>query len=398
MSIRRFGLARFILLLACVSTIATAQEVRFGTPASEHRNRGVERYTKKDLDKAIAEFNEAIRLDPSSSTSYCCRALALHDKEEFEKAVADYTEAIRLDPKDFRALNNRGNSLSAIREFDKALADYDAAVGLEPNFAAAYRNRARVLASCPDEQLRDGKLAVESATRGCELVEWNDPTYLDTLACALAQAGDFDAAAAMQARAIELVRGFEDRLKLYREKQPLRVADGADLRLSQSRFWVSPAAKPRPYFVVPYDATLYLSPAGGSAGATTEFGLGTSEADHKPIFTGLPGNPEPNREVKVGLVKAGTELHFYEKTEWGGIRWAFSHDSDSEGARVAFHDRDNDLGLGGSVIEKTGPETWIFHLDDAGSVDIDDNNADVLIEMRLVPTKQPGKDEKPAAD
>jgi hypothetical protein len=43
------------------------------------------------------------------------------------------------------------------------------------------------------------------------------------------------------------------------------------------------------------------------------------------------------------------------------------------------------MGQNGSIVEKTGASTWVLHLDDAGSADVDDNNEDVLIEIRLVP-------------
>jgi len=69
----------------------------------------------------------------------------------------------------------------------------------------------------------------------------------------------------------------------------------------------------------------------------------------------------------------------------------FSHDTKSEAARVAFYDRDNSLGRDGSAVEKTGSSTWLLHLDDAASVDIDDNDGDVLIQIRLVPAKPPAR-------
>jgi hypothetical protein len=134
---------------------------------------------------------------------------------------------------------------------------------------------------------------------------------------------------------------------------------------------------------------LSFKPVGGSAGAVTEFGLGTSEARRKPIFNGLPEHPQPDGEVKIGFVPAGSELHFYIKSDWGQVRWAFSHDSKSEVAREAFYDRDNSLERDGSAVVRTGPSTWVLHLDDATSGDDDDD--DILIEMRLVPAKPPVK-------
>jgi hypothetical protein len=66
---------------------------------------------------------------------------------------------------------------------------------------------------------------------------------------------------------------------------------------------------------VPYNAILYLRAFGGTGGSVSEFGLGSSKADHRPIFTGLPADPEPDNEVKVGFVAEGSEIPFYVKTE-----------------------------------------------------------------------------------
>ena len=144
-----------------------------------------------------------------------------------------------------------------------------------------------------------------------------------------------------------------------------------------------------PFFTVPYDSVLYLSPVGGDAGAITEFGLGTSPADTIPIFQGLPGNPVPPTEVEVGFFASGSVMNFYEKTDWGSTYWAFSVDTTTDGSRCAFMDLDNSLGLGGSIVEPTGPGTWTLHLDDAASYMIDDDDNDILIQMRLAPVPEP---------
>ena len=78
----------------------------------------------------------------------------------------------------------------------------------------------------PRAKQGDGKSAVEFATRACQLTQWKDPAYLDTLAAAHAESGDFDPAVKWQTKAIGLLtdrRETEDyrtRLKLYQEKKP----------------------------------------------------------------------------------------------------------------------------------------------------------------------------------
>lgn len=139
------------------------------------------------------------------------------------------------------------------------------------------------------------------------------------------------------------------------------------------------------FFTMPYDAVLFMTPMGGSAGAITEFGLGTSINDYTSYFTGLPNTPNPNMEIEAGFFLTGTDLDFYQKTPFGeSTYWAFSNSTD-QGSLCAFSDIDNSLGFGGSVVEQTGSEEWLLHLDDAASLNIDDDDNDVLIQLRLSP-------------
>ena len=52
----------------------------------------------KEYDKAIADYTEAIRLEPAQPAAYFNRGNARLEKKEYDKAIADYTEAIRLEP------------------------------------------------------------------------------------------------------------------------------------------------------------------------------------------------------------------------------------------------------------------------------------------------------------
>ena len=48
---------------------------------------------------------------------------------------------------------------------------------------------------CPDKKLRDGRKAVESATKACDLTQWRTPKYVVRLARACTEAGDLESAA-----------------------------------------------------------------------------------------------------------------------------------------------------------------------------------------------------------
>ena len=98
-----------------------------------YHNRGIAWGEKKEYDKAIADFDEAIRLDPKDAVAYNNRGIAWHDKREYDKAIADYTEAIRLDPEARRRVHATGAiAWYAKEEYDKAIADYTEAIRLDP--------------------------------------------------------------------------------------------------------------------------------------------------------------------------------------------------------------------------------------------------------------------------
>ena len=69
----------------------------------------------RDLDRAIVEYDAAIRDNPKYADAYCMRAIAYADKGDHEKAIADYVEAIRLNPKYADAYCMRGVAYPAKR-------------------------------------------------------------------------------------------------------------------------------------------------------------------------------------------------------------------------------------------------------------------------------------------
>jgi len=90
-------------------------------------------YSKKDYDRAIADYTQAIRLNPSNGVYYNNRGLAYQDKKDYDRAIADFTEAIRLDPRTAVIYLNRGHAYRDKEDYDRAIADYTEAIRLDPN-------------------------------------------------------------------------------------------------------------------------------------------------------------------------------------------------------------------------------------------------------------------------
>ena len=168
---------------------------------------------------------------PRIALAYNDRGGAWYYKQDYDKAIADFNEAIRLDSGFAPAYNNRGNAWRVRKNYDMAIADYNEAIRLDRTFAPAYQALARLWATCPEESFRDGKRAVELATRACGLAEWKDANMLATLAAAYAEVGKFDKAVEWEEKAIQLYANADDRkkgeerLKLYKDKKPYRETE-----------------------------------------------------------------------------------------------------------------------------------------------------------------------------
>jgi tetratricopeptide (TPR) repeat protein len=98
---------------------------------------------KGDHDRALADYNEAIRLDPKSALALSDRGVAYGNKGDYDRALADLNEAIRLDPKSAHAFRNRGVLYAHKGDNDRAIADFNETIRLDPNNALAFCNRGR---------------------------------------------------------------------------------------------------------------------------------------------------------------------------------------------------------------------------------------------------------------
>lgn len=113
------------------------------TSAALYRERG-EMYARNNAyDRAIADYNAAIRLDPVA-ISFLDRGMAYYlkgDKADLDRALADYDRAIALDDQKALAYNNRGLALRDKGEWGRAYTDFSTALQLDPDLAIAREHR-----------------------------------------------------------------------------------------------------------------------------------------------------------------------------------------------------------------------------------------------------------------
>ncbi len=151
-------------------------------------------------DRAIEEYDLAADFGSCRPVVLCSRGLAWMLKGDLGRALVDTNEAIRLLPDEAINYNNRGTILMKRGEYAEARADLQRAIRLNPKHPNAFKNLAWLQATCPDSSFRNGAEAEANAARAWQLNEGRSAEWLEILAAAHAEAGQFDKAVDCQSR------------------------------------------------------------------------------------------------------------------------------------------------------------------------------------------------------
>jgi tetratricopeptide (TPR) repeat protein len=192
-----------------------------------HRLRGEILAQLNRLDEAIEEMEQLTKSVPNQPELKIQLAMYYLINKQPREAISEYDDVLLLDPENFLALRSRGDAYLNIGQHAEAIADFEKALKLEPEDTTILNNLAWVLATSPEAKLRDGKKAVEYATKACELTEYKLPHILSTLAAAFAESGNFDNAIEWSEKAVamddpENDEQLEKELASYQKKQPWR--------------------------------------------------------------------------------------------------------------------------------------------------------------------------------
>jgi tetratricopeptide (TPR) repeat protein len=103
-------------------------------------------YANKGLQElAIADFDEAIKIDPKNVTALEGRGKANLARGQYDRAIVDFSELLRIAPVNDRALNERGMAQLNKGDLTLALSDFERAIAINPNNVTARNNHAVVL-------------------------------------------------------------------------------------------------------------------------------------------------------------------------------------------------------------------------------------------------------------
>lgn len=175
---------------------------------------------------------------PAARAAPADQARELHDRAvlrmrdgQTDAALAEIDKAIALQPNEAEFHVVRGYLWYQKSDEHNALRAFERAIQLKSRNGGAYNSAAWILSTSKDNSLRDGKRALEWAREACQMTAWQDPSFIDTLAAAHAEVGEFDEAVKQQQRALDFPQfsfrngpGARKRLELYKSGKPYRGA------------------------------------------------------------------------------------------------------------------------------------------------------------------------------
>ena len=196
-----------------------------------YNQRGWTNFKLGKYEDAIVDFDLAIRFAPTLSLVFNNRGICYTELQKYDLAIKDFNRAVALNSKSAVAFSNRGAAFMGKKNYKKAQSDFENAIKLSPKLADAANVFGWFLATCPNENFRNGEKAIEHAKKACELSNWKEWSYLDTLAAAHAEKGDFAKAVELETKAIAMApeegkSECEERLALYKQQKPYRSEFG----------------------------------------------------------------------------------------------------------------------------------------------------------------------------
>jgi protein O-mannosyl-transferase len=179
--------------------------------------------------EAETQLREALRLKEPVAKAHLNLGSILCSQQRFEEGVPHLERAVEIDPELSTAQANLGEAYGALGRRAQAARHFALAVEGEPDRVFLLNRLGWLLATSPEDDVRNAAKAVEVGERAVRLTSRQDPVSLDTLAAAYAEAGRFDEAAAAAREALDLEarsgtpdRALADRLSLYASGRKFR--------------------------------------------------------------------------------------------------------------------------------------------------------------------------------
>ena len=194
-------------------------------------NLGIVYLGRGNLDEAISLLQAAVDLRPDNSPAHENLAKALLQKGKVTDALIHYRKLLELQPDNIEVHNIVGTVLIQQGRIREGVEEWQKVLEIQPDNGNAMSNVAWVLATSPDDSLRDGAKAVQLAEQAMRISGRRIPVLFRTLAAAYAERGQFSEAIQTAQQGIELANTqgnsklateLSGNIALYQERRPLR--------------------------------------------------------------------------------------------------------------------------------------------------------------------------------
>ena len=199
--------------------------------AELQRQIGVIFSDQRNYAQAAAYYTAALESNPRFAMAHNDLGLDLMSQGDRAGALEHYEQALKLDPQYAEAHRNLATVLIADGKLSEARSRLYEAIRLKPDYVDAINDLAWMLATAPDEKVRDAHEALRLARQAAHLTDERDAGILETLAAAYAEGGDFAQAAITTEQAIKLCEAASQKqlletlqgcLGLFRAGKPVR--------------------------------------------------------------------------------------------------------------------------------------------------------------------------------
>jgi len=219
---QRLGLASFLVVVGTIAiacgAMTHARNIDFWSDEGIWRdtvekrptnprarlNYGIDLYAAGRLPEAERELREAVRLKDSSAAAHANLGPVLCALGQLDEGISHLERALALDPGYTPAHANLAEAYAARGKRALAAQQFVLAIKASPDNPFLLNRLGWLLATSPEDEVRNGARAVESAERAVSLTSRHDIMSLETLSAAYAEAGRFDDAVAAGREALAL--------------------------------------------------------------------------------------------------------------------------------------------------------------------------------------------------
>lgn len=193
-----------------------------------YSNRAGAKAALKQYTQALEDFSEALRIKSGNDNIRRARSMALYEMGRYDESIADLDIAVKASPEGVN-FDLRSRAHHAKENFRAALADYEKGVQATPGYTLTFLDLAWLLATCPDDSIRDGQRAAQLARLGSASSGEGQHRARVVLAAAHAETQAYAEAIRLEQLHLdslpkdsEEINESKERLKLYQSHQPMR--------------------------------------------------------------------------------------------------------------------------------------------------------------------------------